>query len=94
MTRRSEIEHIADLSPGAQDRLFARLRRRALAAAGERIRRADRGETAALSFAQERLWFLDQMRPGDPAYNLPLALRLSGPLVVSALARGPSVLTL
>jgi amino acid adenylation domain-containing protein len=41
--------------------------------------------TAPLSFAQEQLWFLDQMDPGRSTYNLPLALHLSGPLDVEAL---------
>ncbi|HET6230447.1 MAG TPA: amino acid adenylation domain-containing protein, partial [Longimicrobiaceae bacterium] len=36
-------------------------------------------------FAQERLWFLDQMEPGGAAYNMPAALRLSGALDVRAL---------
>lgn len=40
-----------------------------------------------LSFAQERLWFLDQLEPGNAAYNLPVALRLRGRLDVSALER-------
>jgi amino acid adenylation domain-containing protein len=39
-----------------------------------------------LSFAQERLWFLDQLAPGNPVYNLPLAIRLRGALHVPALA--------
>jgi amino acid adenylation domain-containing protein len=39
-----------------------------------------------LSFAQERLWFLSQLDPGSPAYNVPLALRLQGRLVPAALA--------
>lgn len=31
-----------------------------------------------LSFSQQRLWLLDQIEPGNPAYNMPLALRLVG----------------
>jgi amino acid adenylation domain-containing protein len=45
-----------------------------------------------LSFAQQRLWFLDQLEPGSAAYNIPVALRLSGPLDVSALERSFSEL--
>jgi amino acid adenylation domain-containing protein len=37
------------------------------------------------SFAQERLWFLDRLMPGSPAYNLPNALRLLGELSPGAL---------
>jgi acyl carrier protein len=33
-----------------------------------------------LSLAQQRLWFLDQLYPGNPAYNVPLGLRLRGNL--------------
>ena len=42
------------------------------------------GDTVPLSFAQERLWFLEQLRPGTAAYNMPLALRLTGALDLSA----------
>ncbi len=38
-----------------------------------------------LSFAQQRLWFLEQLHPGYPFYNVPAALRLTGPLRVEAL---------
>jgi amino acid adenylation domain-containing protein len=46
-----------------------------------------RTEPPPLSFAQERLWFLDQLRPGEISYNLPFALRLRGALDVDALER-------
>ena len=38
-----------------------------------------------LSYAQQRLWFIDQMEPGNPLYNIPSAIRLRGNLDVTAL---------
>jgi amino acid adenylation domain-containing protein len=43
------------------------------------------GAIPQLSFAQERLWFLDQLNPGSAVYNVPLAVRLSGPINAQAL---------
>ena len=39
----------------------------------------------ALSFAQQRLWILDQMEPDNAVYNIPRTLRLRGPLDIAAL---------
>jgi len=49
----------------------------------------DAGTTGVfpLSFAQESLWFLEQMAPGNPVYNIPEGWRLQGRLNVAALER-------
>jgi amino acid adenylation domain-containing protein len=44
-------------------------------------------EAFPASFAQQRLWFLDQLEPGTAAYNLPRAFRITGPLNVDILTR-------
>ncbi|WP_410592315.1 non-ribosomal peptide synthase/polyketide synthase [Amycolatopsis sp. lyj-23] len=73
------------------DALPAELRetlKRRLAGRAERsdvIGRAPREHALPLSFAQQRLWFLDEFRPGDAEYNSAVALRLTGPLDTGAL---------
>ncbi|HEX4954611.1 MAG TPA: amino acid adenylation domain-containing protein, partial [Thermoanaerobaculia bacterium] len=49
------------------------------------VRRSGEADQLPLSWAQERLWFLEQWEPGGSVYNVPLALRLTGDLSVAAL---------
>jgi amino acid adenylation domain-containing protein len=54
------------------------------------VRRAARDGKLPLSFAQQRLWFLDRLQPGATSYNLPAAVRLSGALDIRALEQALS----
>ncbi|HEX8273555.1 MAG TPA: amino acid adenylation domain-containing protein, partial [Longimicrobiaceae bacterium] len=79
---------LAQLSPERR----AALQRILLEKAGARgdpreVRPRPGGGPAPLSFAQQRLWFLDQLEPGDPAYNLAHFQRLRGRLDPRALRR-------
>ncbi|HST63409.1 MAG TPA: amino acid adenylation domain-containing protein [Longimicrobium sp.] len=47
----------------------------------------DRDRPLPLSFAQERLWFIDRLEPGSTVYNVPVAWRLGGALDEAALER-------
>ncbi len=79
-----------DLSLEQRALLMLRLRRKAAEKGAEgppAIPRAPREGGLPLSFAQQRLWFLDRLEPGNPAYNIPAAVRLSGTLDVAAFGR-------
>ncbi|MCP3920349.1 MAG: amino acid adenylation domain-containing protein [bacterium] len=84
----SDLEaRIRELDPEQRRKLRARLetRRRAAADSGPipRVERTERGHP--VSFSQERLWFLDQLAPGNAAYNLSFAQRLAFAVSVPAL---------
>ena len=83
-------ERISKLSREERALLFQRLRekREKEPATGDRrgrIERRPRPEALPLSFAQQRLWFLDQLDPGQVTYNMSAAYRLSGVLLPEAL---------
>ncbi|GAB3176460.1 non-ribosomal peptide synthetase [Streptomyces incanus] len=74
------------LSPERRALLTMELaRRRTAANRPVRLPRTDPEPRFPLSYAQERLWFLDQADPGSTAYVMPGALRLRGPLDRQAL---------
>ncbi len=49
------------------------------------LRRRESTDEIPLSFAQQRLWFLDQLEPGSALFNIPIAIQLTGRLSVEAL---------
>lgn len=51
------------------------------------ITRVSRDRFMPLSYAQQRLWFIDQMEPGASTYNVPAAARVQGPIDVRVLER-------
>ncbi|GAB4193582.1 MAG: hypothetical protein OHK0022_08640 [Roseiflexaceae bacterium] len=85
------LKRIANLPPEKRALLEARLQKTG-AARPTGITASPAGEPAPLSFAQERLWFLDQFDPASPAYNRLLALRIGGPLRGDLLERSVQTL--
>jgi amino acid adenylation domain-containing protein/FkbH-like protein len=68
-------------------RTIASLKRHDLASEIPPVVPVPRDRNLPLSFAQQRLWFLDQLDPGNPLYNVPRAIRLTGNLNVQAMKR-------
>src|SRR5450755_1787233 len=63
-------------------------RRNGAAALPPPIAKVARDADLLLSFAQQRLWILDQLEPNNPLYNIPRALRMTGALNTAALEHG------
>ncbi len=77
---------IAALSPEKRALLERRIQAKMSNTEPDRIPKREPGEEALpLSFAQQRLWFMEQIEPGHFFYNLMLATRLAGPLRPSKL---------
>jgi amino acid adenylation domain-containing protein len=77
----------APRAPRKLDRTVQRRRVAATEDTAAAIPRRPRDGAAPLSFAQERLWFLEQLAPGSALFNVPVAVWLRGPLRVDALER-------
>jgi amino acid adenylation domain-containing protein len=77
----------AGLSDAKRALLEQRLRREPLAVERTRIQPRAAGADTPLSYAQERLWFMDQLAPGNPFYNVVCPLRLHAALDAAVLQR-------
>ncbi|HEX8770848.1 MAG TPA: condensation domain-containing protein, partial [Acidimicrobiales bacterium] len=73
------------LTVQAMARVVNHLRGDTRVSTGAALEPVERRPDMPLSFGQERLWFLDQLVPENPFYNVPAAYRLSGPLDVDIL---------
>ena len=90
-------QHIAGLNPAQLEILTRHLKqKRSEVSTRHSIPRRDPDTKPALSFAQQRMWFLDQLDPGQPLYNIAVAVRLIGnlnivaPCVVEAVSITPT----
>ncbi len=81
-------QRISELSPAKRKLLDKLLDAKASLAAGPKPRpRGPDSDAVPLSFAQQRVWFMDQWAPGTPVFNLNAAIRLSFPLQSAVLER-------
>src|SRR6476469_10234839 len=84
MSATDRTQRIQNLSPEQRSRLLGALRQRT-PQPPTTIPRRTQFSPAPLSLAQRRLWFLDQLAPGNPAYNLSAAIALQGRLTITVL---------
>ncbi len=82
-----QLKQVADLSADRPRSLISRVKEKGGSADAPVRPRRESGGTQPLSFAQERLWFLDRLGAGSAPYVIPSHARLSGPLDTEVLAR-------
>ncbi len=78
-------KRIAKLSPAKRKLLEQKLQQKVKDANHSSIPNRENTQSAPLSFSQEWMWILDRLEPGNPAYNRPTNIRLTGSLNVTAL---------
>lgn len=88
MSEMETIRYIKNLPSEVQARLLERLKQKETAQTVIRPRSQD--SQPILSFAQRRLWFMEQLLAGSPSYNVPLAVQLEGALQIAVFARSIS----
>jgi hypothetical protein len=74
---------VGDIAPDKLDLLIRKLQQKKAAEprpAGRIQSRPRTGAAIPLAFGQQQLWFLEQMDPGTPVYNLPAAISCEGRL--------------
>jgi hypothetical protein len=85
------LSRIAALAPEQRKLLEQRLREENIDFTKIQVLpRSTEQEEIPLSFAQERLWFLDQLQPGKPHYNMSFAIRVHGQLNSEAMEQAVS----
>ncbi|MEK7990858.1 MAG: condensation domain-containing protein, partial [Thiotrichaceae bacterium] len=78
---------LANLSPQQRAAVLKKLQEKQAQTAEQTIEIIDRSQPLPLSFAQERLWFIDQYEQDNATYNMPAALQLDGILNIDVLQK-------
>src|ERR1044072_6990513 len=85
------FERLKRLSPEKRAQLLkAIMDEKSSSEKATKIPRRPQPDIIPLSFAQQRLWFIEKLEPGTAVFNMPTAIRLEGSLDVEALERALS----